>query len=74
MAQACYNDRQYFLIEIQNNDLERSCLTKSENKSDFEVYAVELRTVRGNPTVYWFLPEIKIKNHYNVFSSSLHWR
>lgn len=68
MAQACFNERQYFLIQSQNNNLERSCLIKSENKSDFEVYAVELGKIRGNLAVYWFLPEIKIKNYYNVFS------
>lgn len=51
MAQACFNERQYFLIQSQNNNLERSCLIKSESKSDFEVYAVELGKIRGNLAV-----------------------
>lgn len=52
MAQACYNDRQYFLIQSQNNNLERSCLVKPENKSNFEVHAVKLRKIRDNLAVY----------------------
>lgn len=47
MAQACFNDRQYFLIQSQNNNLARSSLItqKSENKPNCKVDTVEPRKI-----------------------------
>lgn len=49
MAQACFNDRQYFLIQSQNNNLGRSSLVtqKSENKPNCKVDTVESRKIRA---------------------------
>lgn len=54
MAQACFNDRQYFLIQSQNNILERSSLItlKSENKPNCKVDIVEPRKTE---TVFLFI-------------------
>lgn len=47
MAQACFNDRQYFLIQSQNNNLGRCSLVtqKSENEPNCTVDAVESRKI-----------------------------
>lgn len=45
MAQACFNDRQYFLLQSQNSNLERPSLVtqKSENKLNCKANNVEPR-------------------------------